>query len=173
MRDWLRRIATAAVFGALAVVTQARAQQPDPRQILAGVIAQLQNGQPNPAWYGPQLWQTIAMQTGGTGFYPLLAQGGPVTNVQVTQEQRLPNGVMYQLTSSQANGLQLGWTMGLSTMYGRIEFLNFNFVSNPIPVGPTPGPVTPPTPRPTPNPGGGNPTPSTPSEACERFPDLC
>lgn len=168
-------LSAAALVGTVGVPLRARAQL-DPRQILAAVIQQLQMGQPNPSWYGPQLWQTIVMQTGNTGFYPVLAQGGPVTNVQVTQQQQLPNGVMYQLTSTQANGLQLGWTMGISMMSNRIEFLNFNPVQS-TPVIPTteprPGPSPAPPPNPNPNPPGGNPTPATPSEACTRFPNLC
>jgi hypothetical protein len=51
----------------------ARAQT-DPRSILSQVILQLQTGTPNPQWYGPQLWQTIAAQTGNTGIYAALVQ---------------------------------------------------------------------------------------------------
>lgn len=168
-------LTAAVIFGGTGVASQAQAQL-DPRQILAGVIMQLQTGQPNPGWFGPVLWQTLALQTNGTGFIPLLAQGGPVINIQVTQQQQLPNGMMFQLVSSQQGGLQLGWNMGISTMTNKIEFLSFSPAQQTPPLpspGPLPTPTTPTTPAPSPGPGTGTPTPRTTGEACQRFPNLC
>lgn len=157
------------------------AQGFDPRQALAAVIVQLQTGQPNPGWYGQQLWMTMAFQTGSTGVYPVLVQAGPVTDVQVTQQQPLPNGILFQLVSTHQTGLRLAWTMGISTLTNRIELLNFGPAQSAPPL-PAPTPLPAPSPRiapaPTPSPpptpgGGGNPTPTTSDEACRRFPNLC
>src|SRR5262249_9711287 len=142
---------------------EARAQG-DPRQILAGMIAQLQTGTPNPMWYGPQLWQTIAMQTGGSGIYPPLAQLGPVQNVTITQQQQLPQGWLVAMTARHSNG-QSTWLIGIGSMSNRIEYANFNVgpSATPFPL-PNPNPSPSPQPSPLPNP---NPSPSD-SAACKK-----
>lgn len=103
----------------------AAAQQYDPRQVLAAVINQLQTGTPNPTWYGAELWQTIAMQTGNTGIYPQLIQIGPVQNVCILQQQNLPQGQLYNLLAEHLYG-QTIWLVGIGSMSGRIEYASFN-----------------------------------------------
>lgn len=143
--------------------------QGDPRQILAGMISQLQTGTPNPMWYGAQLWQTIAMQTGNSGIYPQLAQLGPVQDVVVTQQQQFPQGWLYAMTAQHSNG-QSTWQVGVSNISNRIEYSNFNIgtTSKPFPL-PNPNPSPSPQPDPTPSPA---PLPSG-SGACKKFPNLC
>lgn len=149
-----------AVLLNLSVIESANAQG-DPRRILAGMIEQLQTGTPNPMWYGAQLWQTIAMQTGNTGVYPQLAQLGSVQDVIVTQQQQLPQGWLFAMTAQHSNGHSI-WQMGVSSITNRIEYANFNVGASPTP---------PPNPQPNPIPAP-SPSPSE-SEACKKFPNLC
>ena len=152
--------------------------QANPQQILAAVIQQLQTGTPNPTWYGPQLWQTIAMQTGNTGVYPPLVQLGQVTNVVVNQQVQLPAGPVYSMTVQHANGTST-WQLGISNQTNRIEYANFNIgaAAQPLPgpATPTPLPRTPaPVPGTTPTTTGTPPPPGDPtSQACQKFPNLC
>lgn len=138
----------------------------DPRNILASMIQQLQTGTPNPTWYGPQLWQTIAMQTGGSGYYPALAALGPVTNINVVSSQGLPGGAIFNLIATHQAG-QSTWFMGIGTMSNRIEYANFN-VGSSLPPQQIPNPTSTPTPNPAPptNPGSSG-------GACSLYPDLC
>jgi hypothetical protein len=160
-----------------APATRTASAQADPRQILAAVIQQLQTGTPNPTWYGPQLWQTIAMQTNNSGFYPQLNQLGPVTNVVVSGQTQLPVGPVYSMVVQHQQGVST-WVLGISLYTNRIEYANFNIGSStpqPLPAQPVPLPQTAaPTPGSVPNPPS-NPPPQTSgtSEACRKFPNLC
>ncbi|WP_175908021.1 hypothetical protein [Burkholderia seminalis] len=143
--------------------------QADPRQVLGAVIQQLQTGAINPTWYGPQLLQTIAMQTGGAGKYPQLAQLGPVSQISVVQQIPLPTGFLYSLQATHQNGMS-AWVLGIGAMTNRIEYANFNVgMAQPLP-SPTPNPNPTPNPSPTPNP---NPSDPRSSPACQQFPNLC
>jgi hypothetical protein len=150
--------------------------QADPRQILMAVIQQLQTGTPNWTWYGPQLWQTIAMQTGNSGIYPQLAQLGQVTNVVLNGQSQLPAGPVYSLVVQHQQGVST-WLLGISLYTNRIEYANFNIGSTPqqLPPPPLPLPQTDaPTPGSVPNPpSSAPPQTSGTSEACKRFPNLC
>jgi hypothetical protein len=106
------------------ITTSAKAQV-DPRQILSAVILQLQTGTPNPNWYGAELWQTIAMQTGYRGIYPLLVQLGQVTNVVVSGQSQLPAGPVYSMVAQHQNGVST-WLLGISLYSNRIEYATFN-----------------------------------------------
>ncbi len=150
--------------------------QADPRQILAAVILQVQTGTPNPNWYGPQLWQTIAMQTNNSGVYPVLVQLGPVTNVVLNGQTQLPAGPVYSLVAQHQNGVST-WLLGISLYTNRIEYANFNIGSAPqqlppqpvqLPQSQTPFPGTAPNPPSNPPPAA-----SSASEACRKFPNLC
>lgn len=157
--------AVACIFVHMSCSSLAQAQQ-DPRQILAGVIQQLQTGTPNPQWYGQQLWFLIAQQTGNTGVYPALVQLGPLTNATVTQTVQLPAGPVYAITAQHQNGTST-WNLGISNFTNRIEYANFNVGSSPQPLpSPNPQPSPPPT---SPGPAG---SPSS-SPACQKFPNLC
>jgi hypothetical protein len=139
--------------------------QNDPRQILRGVIQQVQTGRPNPTWYGAQLWQLIAYQTAGSGIYPQLVQLGAVRDVTITAQVPLPTGVVYGMSVQHAGGRSY-WEFGISTMTNRIEYASF--VAQPgaeMDREPLPEPRPQPTPPPTPGKGG--------SEACKKFPNLC
>lgn len=147
----------------------ARAQM-DPRQVLAGMITQVQTGALNPQWYGQQLWQMIALQTGNTGIYQPLVQLGPVLNVVVTQQQQLPQGSLFAMTAQHSFG-QSTWILGVSSITNRIEYANFNVGTSttPFPL-PTPSPSPNPQPNPAPTP---SPSPGSESQACKKFPNLC
>lgn len=146
--------------------------QGDPRQLLSAMIAQLQTGALNPQWYGQQLWQMIALQTGGTGIYQPLVQLGPVQNVVVTQQQQLPQGSLFAMTAQHSLG-QSTWIFGVSSITNRIEYANFNVgpSATPFPL-PTPTPTPSPSPQPIPAPTP-SPSPGSESEACKKFPNLC
>lgn len=139
--------------------------QADPRQLLGAMIQQLQTGTLNLTWYGPQLLQAIAAQTGGTGKDPRLIQLGPVSKISVMQQVPLPTGILYSLQATHQNGTS-AWVLGIGAMTNRIEYANFS-VGAPQPL---------PSPAPTPGPNPPDPTPSTDprsSAACQQFPNLC
>ena len=176
-------IALALLF-ASAPARPARAQ-PDPRMVLAQVILQLQTGTPNPQWYGMQLWQTIAAQTGNTGVYLNLRQLGPVTNVVVASTVPLPTGVLYGMIAQHQSGWST-WVIGVSSVTNRIEYATFEIGNSPqaLPQGPAQGPAQSPSPPaglpqtgppqtgPPPNPAPAPPQGGT-SDACRKFPNLC
>jgi hypothetical protein len=159
-----------------APTTRTASAQADPRQILAAVIQQLQTGTPNPTWYGPQLWQTIAFQTNNSGVYMQLVQLGTVTNVVLNGQTQLPAGPVYSLMVQHQGGVS-AWLLGISLYTNRIEYANFSIGSAPqqLPPQPVPVPTTPaPTVGSTPTPPTPSPTPASPtSEACRKFPNLC
>jgi hypothetical protein len=160
----LRFIILVLVVGLLSVIgSQESNAQADPRQVLNGVIVQLQTGTPNPMWYGPQLWQAIAMQTGNSGIYPQLVQLGQVQSIDIRQQQQLPQGMLYFLAVMHSNG-QSTWELGISAITNRIEYANFH-------VGASPSPF--PQPSPSPKPSPPLPPPGPGSGACQKFPNLC
>jgi hypothetical protein len=153
--------------------------QGDVRQVLSGMIYQVSTGQVNPNWYSPQLYQTIAVQTGNSGIYPALRQLGTVQNIRVNQWMALPGGMVYSMTAQHQFGVSF-WEFGIGSFTNRIEYASFNIgpTAGPIqlpgqpssgePTGPTPDvgkPPTKPQPKPPPNPGQ--------SDACKKFPSLC
>lgn len=173
MRTTVRRVVTGLVVVTLGSITVDATAQVDPRRVLAAVILQVQTGTPNPAWYGMELWQTIAAQTGGTGVYPQLRQLGVVRDVRVTQQQALPQGWLYAMTATHEHG-QSTWMLGISNITSRIEYASFNVGVASVPL-PGPAPAPPSTPGPAPGPAPG-PTPGPSkdgSEACKKFPNLC
>lgn len=141
------------LFGAL-VHSQA-----DPRTVLMGMIQQLQTGTPNPSWYSPQLWNTIAMQTGNTGLYHQLAALGPVSGVTINQKQQLPGGNLYAMTAKHHNGTS-NWNLGLADSPNRIEYSNFQIGTVPTILPPAP-------------PGEDPQKPGSGSPSCEKFPNMC
>ena len=170
------RFLIAAVLICLLQTPKTASAQADPRQILAGVIQQMQTGTPNPTWYGAQLWQTIAMQTNNSGVYMQLVQLGPVTNVVVNGQTQLPAGPLYSMVAHHQGGVST-WLLGISLYTNRIEYANFNIGAVPqqLPAQPVPLPPTSaPTPGSAPNPPANSPpAASSTSEACRRFPNLC
>ena len=118
-RLWFCAVILGAMLGS--IPSRAAHAQFDVRVVLMQVILQLQTGSPDPSWYGAELWQTIALQTGNTGVYPWLAQLGPVQNVYLNSQEPLPTGELYLLTAQHQNGTST-WILGISTMTGRIEY---------------------------------------------------
>jgi hypothetical protein len=174
-----RILVAAAVAGYLSA--GAVGAQADPRQILGAMIYQVSTGTPNPNWYGAQLWQTIALQTGNTGIYPQLRQLGVVQNVTLTQWVPLPAGILYAMTVQHAFG-QSYWVMGIGTFTNRIEYASFTAgpASTPyvLPSAPTtapsePAPVAPVGTAPPANPAPKPQPKDSQSEACKKFPNLC
>ena len=147
---------------ALLFISTLSFSQNDPRQVLGGVIAQLQTGRPNPAWYGQQLWQTIAFQTNNSGVYPQLVSLGPVNNVVINQTQQLPGGILYAMTASHQNGTS-SWYFGIAA--NRVEYANFTIGAFPA--------TTNADPLPKPPPGKKSEDPGPQSESCRKFPNLC
>lgn len=146
---------------ACSLLLQVAMAQVDPRQALAGTIVQLQTGTPNPAWYGPQLWQTIAMQTNNTGVYPQLVSLGAVTNIVITQHQVLPGGNLYSMTATHQSGTST-WLFGIGNYPLRTEYASFNVTP--------PSQAPQPQPLPAPPPSG---APGPQSDSCKKFPNLC
>jgi hypothetical protein len=149
-------------------VSRAHAQG-SPRQVLVGIIHQLQTGTPDPAWYGQELWQALVAQTDNTGI-PALRKLGPVQDIFITRRQQLPHGWLYSMTAQHSNG-QSAWLLGIRSASNRVEYANFN-------IGASPAPQRIPNPSPPgqPAPGLGNPAPAMAdpnSEACKTFPRLC
>lgn len=174
----MKRVSSTITILALAMAASTVHAQSDPRQILRGMIAQVQTGSPNPAWYGAELWQTIALQTGYTGIYPQLTQLGPVRDVTINEQLPLPIGVIYAMTARHARGTSY-WEFGISTLTNRIEYASFR--ADPGAVGAV---STPPPPSSWPDEGSdrgtgsrgeppsGGKTAST-TDACRKFPNLC
>jgi hypothetical protein len=144
----------------------------DAGAVLRQVIQQLQTGTPNPQWYGTELWQVIALRTGGTGISPPLIQLGLVTNVVVTEQIPLPTGVLYAITAQHQNGTSI-WVLGISTLTNKIEYADVSIGSTPQAL-PSRQPSTAPSISSQPNPPS-NPVPSqtSSSSACQKFPNLC
>jgi hypothetical protein len=157
-----RITAKAAILVILSAGSIVQAQQSDPRQILNGMISQVQTGKPNPSWYGVELWQTIAYQTGNTGVYPQLAQLGPVRDITINQELPLPIGVLWAMTAQHTRGTSY-WEFGISTLTNRIEYFSFRTAPG---LNELPAPLPEPEPAPSPR-------PNTASDACRKFPNLC
>jgi len=169
------------LFILVALTGQATAQM-NPEPIVLGVIQQLQTGTPNPTWYSPDLWQTLAIQTGDTGKYPaLIAIGAPI-HVYQQQQQPFPTGLIYALKVQHSSGISL-WNIGVSFRTQRIELLVFNIDSSQA--------GSPAFPQASPSPYGNFATsrkglegagpdislPAAPpvpnTDACSRFPNLC
>lgn len=162
----------AVAAGAAAVMTAAHGQQPDPRQVLATIISAFQNCGPPQAfqWLSPQLYQSVYMQTGGSGCYWPIRQAGPVSSMQVMSQQQFPAGPVYQIRV-QHPSTAVDWFIGISQFSGRIEYLNYQAAQGPPPdisTGPTPdgGPSPPPDTPPTNE-------PSDDTDGCTLYPSMC
>lgn len=125
------KTATFALSASLLVPSQAHPQQftmqTDPRPILIALIGAFQTcGPPNIYQYlGAQLFQAIAMQTGGMGCYPGIAAAGPVSQMQVNNVVQLPAGPVFAVRVTHQSGIVADWYIGLSNLSGRVEYLTF------------------------------------------------
>jgi hypothetical protein len=141
----LFRYLALALFGIAALGASRVHAQGNPRQILVGMILQLQTATPEPAWYGEQVWQTVITQAG----IPALRKLGPVQDIFVARQQQLPRGSLYSMTAQHSKG-QSAWLLGISSTSNRIEYADFDVVA------PVAAPLLP-----------------NPSDACKKFPKLC
>ena len=160
---------TLVLFGFAALDAPRAHAQGNPRQILVGMILQLQTGTTDPAWYGEPLWQTLITQAGKTGI-PALRKLGPVQDIFVVRQQQLPRGWIYSMTAQHSSG-QSAWLLGISSVSNRVEYADFD-VGAPVtaPLLPNPSPPG------QPLAGAGNAPPQVAapgSDACKRFPKLC
>jgi len=170
MRSMLVALALGATLPAAPVVQA----QVDPRAPLGQLISAFQTCGPPQTYQmlSPQLFQIVAMQTGGRGCYPDIASAGPVTGMQLVAQQRLPLGSVSIVRVSHMS-TQADWFIGINEMTRQIELLTFQTVNGPPPrieTGPNPaGGANPPQPSPrsTPPPIGGN------SDGCELYPAMC
>jgi hypothetical protein len=157
------------LFGMAALGASRAHAQGSPRQVLVGIIHQLQTGVPDPAWYSQELWQALAAQTGSAGI-PALRKLGPVQDIFIVRQQQLPHGWLYSMTARHSNG-EAAWLLGISNASNRVEYANFN-----VDASPAPQRIPNPSPPGQPAPGLGNPAPAMAdrnSEACKTFPKLC
>jgi hypothetical protein len=165
-RIWTLALWKVVVCALVVASSSVCAQQYDPRQVLSEFVREVQTGTPNAGLIGMALWQTIALQTGGTGFYPELAALGPVTNVVVNQQLPMEQGMVYALIATHQQGAS-AWNLGISYITGKIEYATFTINAQPTPLPPPLPPVH--------DPGGTQRTelPGQGSPACQKFPDLC
>lgn len=141
-----------------------RIRQSDaPEAVLRDLISQVQTGAVDMAFIGPQLWQTIALQTNNTGVYLQLVQLGRVTKVEVVGRRDLPAGPLYSMTATHSGGTST-WQLGISHMTHKVEYASFGATVGTGQPQPAPAPLPP---QPEPN------NPPNSSEACKKFPNLC
>ena len=171
------------LFSALAILGSAgtAAAQVDPRAPLWDLIAAFQNCGPPQTYQmlSPQLFQTIAAQTGGRGCYADIAAAGPVIDMQVIGQQRLPAGTVSAIRVTHQSG-PVDWFIGM-TDWGVVEILTFQAAGSSLPSvsrGPQQpqGGANPPS-QPS---GSSNPGPSTgggsagsDSDGCRLYPSMC
>lgn len=147
----------------------ARAQGADPRQVLGMLISAFQNCGPPDAyqWLGPQLYQTVYMQTNGSGCYGAIRQAGPITSMQIMSQQQFPAGPIYQIRVMHT-GAVADWFIGISQFTGRVEYLNYQAAQQGTPApdirtGPAPD-------------GGPSPAPGPDADSddgCSLYPSMC
>lgn len=168
------------VASALAIAPiQAQAQAFDPRPTLMQLISAFQNCGPPQVYQmlGQQLFQLVSMQTGNTGCYAQIRAAGPVTGMQVLQQQEFPVGPVFLVRVTHQVGGQVDWFIGISRFTNRVEYLahqpaqgGTSIVNGPAPDAQGPIPTQPnpaPAPNPNPNPGGAQP------EGCDVYPTMC
>jgi len=165
-----------AVIAALAMCLFAQtpsAAQVDPRAPLHQLISAFQNCGPPQAYQilSPQLFQAIAMQTGGSGCYQQIAMAGPVMNMQTLDQRQFPNGTMYVVRVQHAQ-FAVDWFIGINH-YGQVDYLNYQ---NAATGGPAPTIATGPGPTST-GPSPTAPAPTRPSggtqDGCTLYPSMC
>lgn len=131
----------------------AQAQFSDPRGYLGTLIQAFQNCGPSTAYQGlsPQVYQYIAMQTGGSGCYQAVKLLGQANKLTVENQVMMPVGPLYSVRVEHSGGMQSIWRIGFSQISGQVEYINFQPLQ-PI-VGPEPLDPKPPDPKPLPKPG--------------------
>jgi hypothetical protein len=178
---------------ALAACHNSVAQQLDPRVPLGQLIQAFQNCMPSPAYgmMGPQLYQVVWAQTGGSGCYPMIRNAGPVQNMQIIDQRQLPNGWVYAIRVVHLNGGAVDWFIGINKFTRKVDYLNYQTAQATLPsvstgvvnggqIVPPAGGSMPPNSGGT-MPAGGDGGNSTPAPAppakkrdeCDMFPAMC
>ncbi len=157
------------------------AAQVDPRAPLWDLIAAFQTCGPPQTFQmlSPQLFQIIAAQTGGRGCYAQIAAAGPVVDMRVIGQQRLPNGTVSAIRVTHQSG-PVDWFIGISDL-GVVEIITFQAAGSSLPsVGRGPqtpqGGANPPSQpsgpsKPSPSTGGGG--AGSDSDGCRLYPSMC
>lgn len=187
MRSRLANILLAALV-AISVFTTAEAQIPDPQETLETIIGAFQKGGPPVAYQtlSPLVFNLVASQTSGSGYYPQIAAAGPISSTEVLDSKAFPLGPMYVIRvthagSAFASGGPVDWFIGFNQATGKIEYLTFQTVADGSPptiekgatASQTIGGIDPVKKLPKPAP-----TDETPQEkalrlACANFPVMC
>lgn len=155
---------------------------------IATLIGQLQSGGADQDAFSPAMWKTIAQQTGGTGRYAQLEKLGPVSSVYLLKQSTDPERKSYDAVATHAAGLST-WHLRIARKTDRIEWLSFHRSDNVLPrpgsipaapatpdssaprsAPPAPPALSAPKPALPPSP---TPAPTSNSEACRKFPNLC
>lgn len=130
---------TVKALAILAIVPQPVAQAQgfninDPKQALALLIGAFQNCGPSQNFFimGQLLYQTVYVQTGGTGCYPQLRNLGPVLNMQKLNKTPYPAGPIYTIRTDHQFGT-LFWQIAISEWTSKVEYLTVNAIEPPKP----------------------------------------
>ena len=163
---------------------------------LSTLIGQLQSGGADQDTFSPAMWKTITQQTGGAGHYAQLEKLGPVSSVYILKQTTDPDRKTYDAVATHKAGLST-WHLRIARRTDRIEWLSFHRSDNvlpkpgsipaapatpdssaPKPAAPAPPPPSAPTlstskPAAPAQPPSPAPSPTSNSEACRKFPNLC
>src|SRR5215472_16509670 len=119
VRIFMTAMAFGSILSATASATVDTAQNLVVQQLMRQIISQFQTGTPNPLLYGIEVWNTISLQTGGTGISIPLVNLGNVNNITVNEGTPLPTGTLYSITATHTNGTST-WVLGWSTLTGKV-----------------------------------------------------
>lgn len=187
----MKRLLTlfAALAAGLGLATPSSAQV-DPRGPLWDLIFAFQNCGPPQTYQmlSPPLFQAIYNQTGGSGCYADIRAAGPVVDMQVVDQQRLPLGTVSAIRVRH-QGVTVDWFIGINDYTGMVEILTFQPAQSGQPRvergprtgggggGSNPGGGTPPRSPPsgggTPSGGGGGGSSGGDSDGCRLYPSMC
>jgi hypothetical protein len=166
LRSFFRSVALAAL-----ILFPACASSQTAEQNMSTIIMKLQVGGMNWNRFYPDVKQVISQQTNGTGIYLQLRQLGRLQNVLLTGGWRLPAGFYYTFRSRFEGGT-VDWQVA-SDNAGNILALSFGAAYQ-MPVTKPSAPTTPAAKPALIDQSGTDPvSPTSKSEACSMFPDLC
>jgi hypothetical protein len=163
----------------LLFATPIHGQQSDPRAALGQIIQAFQLCGPPHVYQmlSPQMLQLVAQQTGGSGCYPAIRAAGPITHMQILQQQQYPTGPIYLIRVTHQSG-PVDWFIGFNQFTSQIEYLSFqppqtgtSIQTGPSPSAGGPGPVTSPLPTLPQPPGGG--VGGGQTDGCSLYPAMC
>jgi hypothetical protein len=167
------RSAVACAASALFLVPSASAQF-DPRPTLATLISAFQQCGPPQAYQSlaPVLWQTVYMQTGGTGCYAQVASAGAAQDMQIVERKQFPIGPLYVVRVQHQAGIA-DWFIGFNQATGRVEYLTFQAAQQTSTPTTTAGPAPSADGPSTGSGGGGNGGGGGSGDGCDLYPAMC